>query len=194
VIGIESVSVISISLLIVPTSLFDIKALMSVAVAEDRIDRVLADWNRLWPELAVEPVAIVGRLQRVRAHMARELEALFARYGLTLPAFEALAAIRRREPPYELTQRALARELGLTAGTVSVRVDRLAELGLARRKHDPSDARGAVVALTRRGNGVCEQLFPEHLVNEERLLAPLSGAERRALAQLLRKLLLEYEP
>ena len=160
---------------------------------EDRVGHVLADWGRVWPELAVEPVAVVGRLQRVRAHVERELEALFARYGLSLPTFEALAAIRRREPPYELTQRALGRELGLTAGTISVRIDRLVELGLARRTQDPTDARGVVVTLTRRGREVCERLFPAHLANEERLLAPLSVAERRALARLLRKLLLEYE-
>ncbi len=160
---------------------------------EDRIELVLADWERVWPELPVEPVAIVARLQRVRAHMERELEALFARYGLSLPTFEALAAIRRREPPYELTQRALARELGLTAGTISVRIDRLAELRLARRKQDPTDTRGVLVALTSRGRHVCEELFPDHLANEERLLAPLSVAQRRALAELLRTLLLEYE-
>jgi len=160
---------------------------------EDRIERVLADWGRVWPELPVEPVAIVARLQRVRAHMERELEALFARYGLSLPTFEALAAIRRRDLPYELTQRDLARELGLTAGTISVRIDRLAELRLARRKRDPTDTRGVLVALTTRGRRVCEQLFPEHLANEERLLAPLSVAQRRAFAELLRKLLLEYE-
>jgi DNA-binding MarR family transcriptional regulator len=125
--------------------------------------------------------------------MERELEALFARYGLSLPAFEALAAIRRRDPPYELTQRALARDLGLTAGTISVRIDRLAELGLTRRKEDPTDTRGVLVALTGRGRSVCERLFPEHLENEELLLAPLSVTERRTLARLLRKLLLEYE-
>jgi DNA-binding MarR family transcriptional regulator len=160
---------------------------------EDRTDRVLADWARVWPDLAVEPVAVMARLQRVRAHTERELDALFARYGLTLPTFEALAALRRREPPYELTQRALARELGLTAGTISVRIDRLVELCLARRKSDPTDTRGVLVALTSRGRGVCERLFPEHLANEERLLAPLSVAERRDLARLLRKLVLVYE-
>lgn len=159
----------------------------------DRIDQVVADWGRVWPQLPVEPVAIVARLQRVRAHMERELEALFARYGLSLPAFEALAAIRRRDPPFELTQRALARDLGLTAGTISVRIDRLEELGLAQRKQDPTDTRGVLVALTSRGRGVCERLFPEHLDNEEHLLAPLSATERRTLERLLRKLLLEYE-
>jgi DNA-binding MarR family transcriptional regulator len=163
------------------------------ATTADRIDHVLADWSRVWPELRVEPVAVIARLQRVRAHVERELEALFARYGLSLSTFEALAAIRRRQPPYQLTQRALARELGLTAGTISVRIDRLAQLGLARREADPTDARGVLVALTPRGREVCERLFPEHLANEDRLLAALSAAERTTLAQLLRKLLLQYE-
>jgi DNA-binding MarR family transcriptional regulator len=160
---------------------------------EDRIDRVLSEWQRVWPELPVGPVAIVARLQRVRAHIESELDALFASYGLSLPTFEALTAIRRREPPYELTQRALARELGLTAGTISVRIDRLVKLGLARRKPDPTDTRGVVVSLTKHGTSTCERLFPEHLTNEERLLAPLSDAERHSLARLLRKLLVEYE-
>jgi DNA-binding MarR family transcriptional regulator len=50
-----------------------------------------------------------------------------------------------------------------------------------------------VVALTPAGKRLQERLHPQHLANEERLLAPLEADERRQLAALLSKLLVSLE-
>lgn len=48
-------------------------------------------------------------------------------------------------------------------------------------------------AAMRRGQRLFDRVAPAHLDNQERLLGPLSRAERDTLAALLRKLLLEFE-
>lgn len=159
----------------------------------DSVDVVLGDWRRVWPSLPVDPVGVIGRLHRVRTHIDQELEVVFAEYGLTNPSFQVLTVLRRRDPPYELNQRALMDQLGLTSGTVSVRIDRLVHLGLVERRPDPADKRGAIVVLTDTGITTCETVFPHHLANEDRLLSALTPSERDQLAELLRKLLIGFE-
>ena len=84
-------------------------------------------------------------------------------------------------------------ELGLTSGTISVRIDRLAEDGLVERRPDPGDGRNSLIVLTEQGRQVFERVVPAHLENERRLIVALDDDERAALATLLRKLLVEYE-
>lgn len=165
----------------------------TLRAVEDRIDRVLADWHRLRPDLDFSPVGVVARLRRVRAHLDLALEAVYADYGLTGPDFEAIVILRRREPPYRASQAYLGRWLGLTPGTISVRIDRLVDAGLVRRERDPGDARSTLVRLSRKGQGLFDRVAPAHLDNQQRLLAALSPAERETLAALLRKLLLDFE-
>jgi DNA-binding MarR family transcriptional regulator len=73
-----------------------------------------------------------------------------------------------------VSQRQLADALGLTAGTVSLRVDRLIEQGLVDRKPDPGSKRNALIALNPAGREVFERVVPTHLANNERGLAALS--------------------
>jgi hypothetical protein len=83
--------------------------------------------------------------------------------------------------------------LGLTSGTVSVRIDRLAERGLVRRDPAP-DTRGVLVTLTGQGARTFDALAPRHLANEARLVAALDPEQQFVLATLLQTLLVEYEP
>jgi len=57
-------------------------------------------------------------------------------------------------------------ELGLTSGTVSVRMDRLVEQGLVQRQVDPDDKRNSRITLTDRGKVLFERIVPAHLANE----------------------------
>jgi predicted metalloprotease with PDZ domain len=76
---------------------------------------------------------------------------------------------------------------------VSLRIDRLVQHGLAERRPDPSDGRGALVSLTDRGRELFEACAPEHLANAHEVLAGLSEPEREQLGQLLGKLLYTLE-
>src|SRR5919199_5949669 len=101
-------------------------------VTADSVDRLLASWGAVRPDLDLSPVAVVARLGRLRRIFEAELETVYAEHGLTGPDFGALVTLRRLGG--DVSQAALARELGLTAGTVSVRVDRLVARGLAERR------------------------------------------------------------
>jgi DNA-binding MarR family transcriptional regulator len=159
---------------------------------QDSIDRLLAEWRKARPEIDLSPVAVIGRLRRVRFLIDQELEELFQSYGLSNPGFAVLSALARA-PGNRRTQRELGAKLGLTAGTVSVRIDRLGDLGLVEREPDPVDRRGTIVHLTAAGAGLFEACAPAHLANQERLLSSLSHREQATLARLLRKLLLAFE-
>jgi hypothetical protein len=87
----------------------------------------------------------------------------------------------------------LASELGLSAGTVSLRIDRLVGRRLVERQPDPADGRGALVSLTERGRELFDACAPEHLANAQELLAGLTGEEREQLGELLGKLLYTLE-
>ena len=65
--------------------------------------------------------------------------------------------------------------------------------GLIKRRPDPHDRRGTLVRLTRRGKSVIDRAVMTHVGNEERLLGALTGAERRTLDGLLKKLLIQLE-
>jgi DNA-binding MarR family transcriptional regulator len=162
------------------------------SAAEDSIARVIDSWHRTRPDLAVEPIAITARLARVQAEVAPRLEAVFARFGLRGADFAVLAALARLSDQ-TVSQRRLASELGLSAGTVSLRVDRLTERGLTARRPDPRDGRGALVSLTEPGRELFEAAAPEHLANAQEVVAGLSDEERAQLAGLLGKLLYTLE-
>jgi DNA-binding MarR family transcriptional regulator len=101
--------------------------------------------------------------------------------------------LARLNEPEGVSQRHLQDELGLTSGTVSVRIDRLVEQGLVSRRPDPRDRRNTCITLTQRGRALFERVAPAHLENERHLLSSLTSAETELLATLLRKLLIEFE-
>jgi DNA-binding MarR family transcriptional regulator len=157
------------------------------------VDRLLASWAAARPDLALSPVAVIARLDRLRRIIDSELEAMFAEHGLNGADFAALVTLRRLDQPGGVSQRRLMRELNLSSGTVSVRVERLAERGLVTRSPDTNDRRHSLVALTDAGRTLFERVVPAHIATENRLLAALNTEQREQLAALLRQLLISYE-
>src|SRR6478609_6352360 len=159
----------------------------------DSVDALLASWRERRPDLDFSPVAVISRLGRVRGHLDAQLDELFAAHGLSAPSFGVLVTLARVDDGGGVSQRRLMDELGLTSGTISVRMDRLVELGLIERKPDPESKRTTLITLTARGRELFERIVPAHLANERRLLAALSDDELQTLSGLLRKLLVEFE-
>src|SRR4051794_21399533 len=158
--------------------------------AMDSVDALLASWHERRPDLDFSPVAVISRLARVRGYITGELDRVYAAHGLGAATFGVLVTLARIG---EVSQRRLMDDLGLTSGTISVRIDRLVEEGLVIRRPDPDSGRSTLITLTPRGRELFERVVPAHLANEERLLAALSAEERETLAGLLRKLLVEFE-
>src|SRR3954467_3574900 len=148
----------------------------------DSVDALLASWHERRPDLDFGPVAVVSRLARVRAHIDAELDRVFAAHGLTAPSFGVLVTLARVDDGGGVSQRRLMDELGLTSGTISVRMDRLVAQGLVDRRADPGSARNTLISLTPRGRDLFERVVPAHLNNERRLLSGLNDEELELLA------------
>lgn len=159
----------------------------------DSVDRLLAGWGKARPDLDLSPVAVIARLSRLTRTIDAELEATFHEYGLNAAEFYTLVTLRRLGRPDGVSQRELMRELNLSSGTVSTRVDHLVERGLVTRDVDPSDRRNSLVALTRQGLDLFERVTPAHVTTENRLLAGLDSQQRDQLVELLRTLLVSLE-
>jgi DNA-binding MarR family transcriptional regulator len=159
----------------------------------DSVDALLASWHARRPDLDFAPVGVVARLARVRGHIDAALDENFAAHGLSAANFGVLVTLARIEDEGGVSQRRLMDELGLTSGTISVRMDRLVEEGLVDRRPDPASRRNTLITLTERGRELFERVVPAHVGNERRLLAALEPGEREQLAGLLRKLLVEFE-
>jgi DNA-binding MarR family transcriptional regulator len=162
------------------------------ARVEDSIARVIAGWAAVMPDLDVEPIAVTARLARLQALLAPRFEAVFERFGIRSADFAILATLVRLADEI-VSQRRLASELGLSAVTVSLRIDRLVRRGLVERRPDPDDGRGAVISITDAGRGLFEACAPEHLANARSMLAGLAEDERETLGRLLGKLLYTLE-
>ena len=75
-----------------------------------------------------------------------------------------------------MPQARLMDALGLTSGTVSVRLERLEKSGIVTREPDPASARSSLVQLTQKGVELFDRAAPVHLANEDRLLSALSSS------------------
>jgi DNA-binding MarR family transcriptional regulator len=155
-------------------------------MASDHIDAVLAQQRRELPGLDHSPVEVVGRITRLAQLLDREIEPVFAEHGLTGGEFAVLAALRRAGAPYELTPAGLAKSLMVTSGGMTKRLTALEQRGLITRKPAAADRRSLPVTLTAAGKNLVEAVMPDHLANEQRLLAGLDSTTRHDLARLLR--------
>jgi DNA-binding MarR family transcriptional regulator len=163
---------------------------------EDYVSIILAQWAAERPDLDTSPMGIVGRISRLSLVIDTELEPVFMQFGLNNWSFDMLATLRRAGDPYRLSPTDLFRSMMVTSGTMTNRIDRLAEKGLVRRVPDPEDRRGILVELTQQGRELIDRALISHVANEARLIQPLSTEEQHALTVLLRKWLssLEHHP
>jgi DNA-binding MarR family transcriptional regulator len=159
----------------------------------DEVDELVAQWQAERPDLDTEPLQVLSRVSRLARHLDRARTAAFASHGLQVWEFDVLSALRRQGPPYQLSPGALLRATLVTSGTMTNRIDRLADAGLVRRNPDPLDKRGVLVTLTARGRAVVDAALADLLRSERELLTGLDHAQRRELAGLLRILLAPFD-
>jgi DNA-binding MarR family transcriptional regulator len=136
---------------------------------------------------------VLSRISRLARHLDIARRGAFADHGLETWEFDVLSALRRQGPPFQLTPGALLRATLVTSGTMTNRIDRLAEAGLVRREPDPRDKRGVLVTLTEQGVARADASLADLLRRERALLAGLDAGERRCLADLMRILLAPFD-
>lgn len=161
-----------------------------VVAEPDEVDEIVAAWRHERPDLDVEPLQVLSRLDRLAGLLGERRAAIFAQHDLRRHEFDVLAALRRAGAPFELTAGELATRTYVTSGTMTSRLDGLTERGLVTRAADREDGRLVRVALTGDGRAIVDAAFEALLDAERELLAPLGDEARAVLAQHLRALLM----
>lgn len=156
--------------------------------APDVVDLILEQWAHNDPELDPSAMAVFGRLHRSFLRYQAQLVPVFAEHGISMSAFDVLAALRRSGAPYRQTMGDLAGITLVSNGGVSQRVDRLEKAGLVLRERDAEDARIVHVSLTDAGLDLIDKVTRAHFANEKRMLAGLGETDQRRLAKLLSQL------
>lgn len=86
------------------------------------------------------------------------------------------------------SQQDLVERLGINRTVMVKLIDRLEEAGSVVRSRNPTDRRSYVLSLTAQGRQAMTDMRPAISHGDDRLVAPLSAAERRRLTGLLRRL------
>jgi len=157
----------------------------------DEVDRLIAAWKRERPDLDLSPLAVLSRITRIARHLDIARRDAFA--DLENLGFDVLAALRRAGAPHQLSPGQLMQETMVTSGTMTNRLDRLEELQLITREQDPDDGRGSLVTLTKSGMRAVDAALESLLENERELLGSLTAKDRELLADLLSKLVTEFD-
>lgn len=151
-------------------------------------DALVDDWRRERPDVDLGSVRVFLPLRRALQAAEARRAVVLERHGVTPAMLDVLVAVRRVGAPYTATPSELARQLVLSAGGVSQRLDRLEQLGLVERTTSTSDRRSVTVTLTAAGIRALDDLIGDYMSNEEQLLSALPAEERAQLATLLVRL------
>ena len=155
----------------------------------DEVDELVEAWHRERADLDLAPVEVFSRVGRLARLLDKARRDAFAAHRVETWEFDVLAALRRAGRPYQLTPGALVRQTMVTSGTMTNRVDRLAQRGFVARSPDPRDRRGVLVGLTSAGKKTVDGAFESLLARERDLLIDLSDKDHAQLAALLKRLM-----
>jgi DNA-binding MarR family transcriptional regulator len=155
----------------------------------DEVERIVEAWGRERPDLDLGPLEVLSRVGRLARHLDIARTTAFGAQDLQPWEFDVLACLRRAGPPFTLSAGRLMRETLVSSGTMTNRIDRLAQRGLVERLRDPQDRRSVLVALTDEGRARADGAITDLLDRERPLLQSLTAEQQELLADLLRRLL-----
>ena len=160
----------------------------------DWTDSLLVRLSGIRTAAEIEPYQVTARISRLSLHVARVQDESFGRFGLNRGEVGVLAALMLAGPRERLSPTQLFRGLMLSSAGITSRLDRLENRGYVKRTPHATDRRSVLVEITDAGRKVLEQAISADVQREAELVAPLTRAERRTLAALLKKLLGAVEP
>ena len=124
-------------------------------------------------------------LMKAHRALAYHAEQSIVGFGFCFSDFATLEALLHKGPQ-SVTE--IAHRIGLTTGSMTIALDRLARRGLVRRYAHPTDRRNRVIRLTAAGRKLIEKAFLEHASVMEEIGKSLSTEERGVLIELLKRL------
>lgn len=161
----------------------------------DGIDEILDDLQEHYPGLEPIGLPIAGRILRLARYLEDRREAQLESFGITAADFDVLATLRRKAASSAINVRELQQALMLSSGGMTKRLDRLEAGGLLERDRDPNDRRGVLIALTKAGRELIDQVLPAVTDAESALVTNAIGTARLRdqVAEGLHRLLIAQE-
>jgi DNA-binding MarR family transcriptional regulator len=159
---------------------------------KDTFDDARKQWERERPDLDPSGAEVIWRISFLHKHLKNIAGKKLGKYDLPMWSFDVLAALRSAGPPFRLTPTLLCEVALLTSGAMTNRLDRLEEAGLVERLPDPNDRRGLLIQLTAEGKELVDKAAKVRFDQANEAVSSLTSAERRQLAVLLRKLVVDH--
>jgi DNA-binding MarR family transcriptional regulator len=138
-----------------------------------------------WPQIDPAVEAIVTQIHDAHELLRDEMRASLAHVGLTMEEFKVLMALQRGPR----THGSLCRQLEVSTGAMTNRLDKLEREGLVSRSPDPRDRRGVLLSVTSPGRERLDAYIDRGAHRERQLLEGLTQTDKRRLNDLLAKLL-----
>lgn len=135
------------------------------------------NWKNL--EACIMPGHLARRLQQLAVALFNEE---VAELSMTPVQYSALHAICKQPG---IDQKTLAQTISYDAATIGGVIDRLESRGLVIRAVSPLDRRARLINPTDEGIKILTAVTPRVLQTQERLVEPLSPAERKEFMRLL---------
>lgn len=152
---------------------------------DDLVERLIAQWRRIRPDLDPQAMRTYGRLLRLAKLVEKRTEEVLQPFGLALWKFDVLATLRRYDR--DLSPGELMSATMLSSGAMTHRLDRLEADELIVRCPDPADRRGVRVELTRAGRELVDEAIEARLAEASRIESTLEPREADELGRLLAK-------
>jgi DNA-binding MarR family transcriptional regulator len=152
---------------------------------EDSVEAHVESAVAYWPQIDPEVESIVIRLNRADRYLIKAATVSLDRVGLTYEEFKVLILLHDGPRSHG----SLCRELLVSSGVMTNRLDKLERAELLLRKPDPGDRRGVLLELTQGGRQRLDEYIDLGAKRERELLEVLSPSEKHALNELLRKLI-----
>jgi len=140
----------------------------------------------------------VQRIVTAVSRLSRRLDVFYTErfdaLDLSRPEWSVLHALAMEGRNGHSNPSRLAEVAGVSASTMTHRLDRMVERGLVQREPDPANRTRMVVSLTRAGWDRFREAVLDVESQEAGVFAPLTDAERTTLARLLEKAIAGQEP
>lgn len=129
-------------------------------------------------------------LSRASASVTRIVQKHIVSHGLNPTEFGVLELLYHKgETPLQQ----IGEKILITSGSITYVVDKLEKKGFLCRKACPNDRRITYAAITEKGKGFLQEMFPSHADMIHQAVSGLSEDEKKSAIQLLKKLGLSAE-
>ncbi|HCO04318.1 MAG TPA: MarR family transcriptional regulator [Actinobacteria bacterium] len=159
----------------------------------DLVDEHVERAVKALPQIDPDVEGIVARVEKLERYLGRSMVETLGDAGLGEGEYRVLVRLMLSGPPHMLSPGDLSRELLVTTGGMTNRLERMEKAGLLTRSPDPRDRRGVVVELTPFGKERLDAAVGVQAHKEIDLIKALTPREKKTMNRLLRKLVVQFE-